>query len=101
MKGLDADPGHADRFETSVLLALEEDHIRLSELPPEPTPLVYRETGIVDAAAFDGSPADRFHLPAEHDPRRSSREEGEALVKREVEACAARVGELLGDAAAH
>jgi creatinine amidohydrolase len=37
-----ADPGHAEKWETALLLALEEPHVKLSALPPIEQPLRYR-----------------------------------------------------------
>lgn len=79
-----ADPGHAERWETSILLALEEECVKLSALPPLGQPLDYRNHGIVDGRAFDGRPSPHFLLPDEADPRHSTRQEGERLVEQEV-----------------
>lgn len=85
------DPGHADREETSIMIAVAGEHVRLEQLPPPATPLSYAEHGIVDGDAFDGRPSAERTVPAHADPRGSTREEGEALLAREVEAAVAAV----------
>lgn len=75
--------GHADRYETSVMLALESGSVHLDQLPGE-GPLAYRQFGIVDGPAFDGKPTEDFSVRTEADPRGSSREEGEQIVDYEV-----------------
>jgi len=93
------DPGHADREETSIMLAIAPDLVRLEELPPPDAPLAYARHGIVDGAAFDGKPSPDFTIPQHADPRGSTREEGEMLLEHEVRSAAARVArelELIG-----
>jgi creatinine amidohydrolase len=84
-------PGHADREETAIMLAIAGELVQLDDLPPPETPLRYAAYGIVDAAAFDGSPNAGFVVPPEADPRRATREQGEEILRREVEAAAGRV----------
>jgi creatinine amidohydrolase len=79
-------PGHADREEAAVMLAIAPDLVRLDQLPPLETPLRYADHGIVDSAAFDGFPGEDFLLPREADPRLATREEGEELVAQELAA---------------
>ena len=86
-----ADPGHAERWETSALLALEEPHVHLDRLPPRDQPLHYRDYGIVEGRAFDGRPAPGYALSREADPRYSTRDEGERMIASEVSALAAAV----------
>ena len=74
------DPGHAEKWETEMVMALEPANVRLSELPPLEQPLRYREYGIVEGSAFAGHPAAGFALPRSADPRYATREEGERLV---------------------
>jgi creatinine amidohydrolase len=81
---VDAGPGHADRFETSVMLALEERLVHVDRLPARDLPLVYKEHGIVDGPAFGGDPNEGFAVRDISDPRDATRQEGEALVAREV-----------------
>src|SRR5581483_9064850 len=91
--------GHADRLETSVMIALEGSRVKLDQLPPEPEPLVYNRFGIMDGRAFDGFPNEGFAIPAESDPRGASTEEGRAIVEREVEYMAQVVSERLAELA--
>jgi creatinine amidohydrolase len=91
-----ADPGHAGRAETAIILALEEEAVRISELPAAAEPLRYQEFGIIDGAAFDGRPAPGFLLPDEDDPRRATRGEGERMVEQEVDVVVETVREALG-----
>lgn len=86
IKGMFADPGHADRYETDVMLALEPESVDLAALPPTAVPLRYHETGIVDPEAFDGAPNEGFVVPPAADPRGSTRENGLRLVEAEVAA---------------
>jgi creatinine amidohydrolase len=82
--GAQLGPGHADRWETSITMALEGPHVRVEELPSPGEPLRYPDFGIVDGLAFDGHPAAEFVLPAESDPRHARREEGEKLLQEAV-----------------
>ncbi len=75
-----SDPGHASRSETSKMMALEGDLVHVERLPARDTPLVYRDFGVVNGAAFDGEPSEGFAVPDHADPRLSSPEEGQALV---------------------
>ena len=78
------DPGHAERWETSMVMAIQEESVRLDVLPPLGEPLRYRDYGIVEGKAFDGRPGPDFFLPDSADPRHSSRAEGEALLEATV-----------------
>ena len=84
------DPGHAERGEAAVMLALLGDRVRLEELP-ERDPLPYRDYGIVDGPAFDGNPTPDFTLRPEADPRGVTREDGEQILEREVQFTVDRV----------
>ena len=88
-------PGHADREETAVMMAIAGELVRLDELPPLETPLRYVDYGIVDSAAFDGFPGDDFLLPRDADPRLATREEGEEILMQELEAGLSTVRETL------
>ena len=97
IRGMDGEPGHADKFETNVLLALEQEHVRLEALPPKDQPLYYYESGIVDADAFNGNPTVDFSVPPEADPRDSTREAGLRLIDTEVAAGVQFVRALLSE----
>ena len=71
------------------MLALEEQLVHVDRLPARDQPLVYKEHGVVDGIAFDGDPNDGFAVRTPSDPRDSTREEGEAIVAREIERVAA------------
>jgi creatinine amidohydrolase/Fe(II)-dependent formamide hydrolase-like protein len=88
------DPGHAERAEAAIMLALDGNGVRLEELPAA-DPLRYREYGIVDGPAFDGDPTPDRTVRPEADPRRATREEGERILAREVERMAELVREEL------
>lgn len=89
------DPGHADKWETSITLAFEEPHVRVDELPPRGEPLRYQAYGIVDGRAFDGHPAPGFVLPVESDPRDARREDGERLLQAAIASIAEEVRQTL------
>jgi creatinine amidohydrolase len=78
-------PGHADRWETAIMLAVAADHVALSRLPARDRPLPYRDFGIVDGLAFDGHPSPGFAVPESADPRLADRAEGERIVAQEIE----------------
>jgi creatinine amidohydrolase len=84
------DPGHAERQEAAVLLALAGEHVALDELPAT-EPLPYRDYGVVDGPAFDGNPTPDFTVRPDADPRKATPEEGERILAREVERAAERV----------
>jgi creatinine amidohydrolase len=74
------DPGHAEKWETAMVMALEESHVRLDALPPLEQPLPYPQYGIVNGQAFAGNPAPDYILPRVADPRYADRDEGIRLV---------------------
>lgn len=74
------DPGHADRYEVSTVMAIEKDLVHVDRLPVRDVPLVYRDFGVVNGAAFNGQPTEGFKVPDHDDPRLSSPEEGQAIV---------------------
>lgn len=79
------DPGHAERMETSIMLALEGQHVDMGRLPAVDEPLPYAEFGIVDGDAFDGRPNAGYVLPEANDPRlHSHSDEGKEIVAGEV-----------------
>ena len=84
------DPGHAERQEAALLLAVAGEHVRLAELPAS-GPLRYSDYGVVDGPAFDGDPTPDFTVRPDADPRGATREEGEQILASEVEAAAERV----------
>ena len=89
-------PGHADREEAAVMMAIAGDLVRLDQLPALDTPLRYADYGIVDSAAFDGFPNADFLLPREADPRLATEEEGEKILAQELATARAAVTRELG-----
>ena len=69
------DPGHAERGGTAFIMSILPQSIDLAALPPDETPLRYRDYGIVNGAAFDGHPTPNFAVPRESDPRHATRQE--------------------------
>ena len=76
----DMDPGHAEKWETEMVMALEEPNVRLSALPPSDQPLPYAQFGIVEGRTFAGNPPPDYILARHADPRFADREEGISLI---------------------
>lgn len=85
------DPGHAEKWETEIVMALEEPHVRLEALPPHDQSLAYKDYGIVEGRAFDGRPAPGYLLSRAADPRYADRAEGLQMVEEAVAYIAAEV----------
>src|SRR5205807_267758 len=64
-----SDPGHAEKIETSLMMAMRPELVDVASLPPTDVPLRYRDYGVVDGKAFDGNPTPDFTLRREADPR--------------------------------
>ncbi len=85
--------GHADRWETSILLHLQEGGTRagplvdLSRLPALPTPLHYNEFSVVDGHGFSRHPDPQRVV--RDDPRTASAKDGRAYFEESVRACLA------------
>lgn len=79
------DPGHAEKWETEMVMALEEPNVRLNALPPPDQPLPYPQFGIVEGQAFAGNPPPGYILSKNADPRFADRDEGVRLVAGVVE----------------
>ncbi|TMI74553.1 MAG: creatininase family protein [Bacillati bacterium ANGP1] len=88
-----SDPGHAEKVETSILLATRPDLVDVTALPPKGVPLRYQEFGIVDGKAFDGRPTPDFTVRPEADPREASADLGRKTLSAEVERVVAIVRE--------
>jgi len=86
-----SDPGHAEKVETSIILATHPELVDVGALPPKGVPIKYRDFGIVDGKAFDGSPTPDFTVRPEADPRDASVELGLTILDAEVERLAAVV----------
>jgi creatinine amidohydrolase len=90
--------GHADAYETSIILALNAESVDISQLPPLGESLFFTATGIVDAASFQGRRTSNHSLPEEADPRlRASVEWGEEILERTVAGLVASVRRALLD----
>jgi creatinine amidohydrolase len=85
--------GHADRWETSLMLHLQEGMpgaqpvVDLAELPPLPAPLRYREFSVVDGHGFSRHP-DPEKIVRE-DPRSATARDGAVFFEDAVRACIA------------
>jgi creatinine amidohydrolase len=87
------DPGHAEKWETEIVMALEEPNVRLEALPPLDQPLPYPQYGIVEGRAFAGNPPPDFILTRNADPRFADRDEGIVLVEEVV----AHIAQIVND----
>jgi creatinine amidohydrolase len=94
-----ADPGHAERWETSMVMAVRGECVDVRTLPPPETALRYRDFGVVNGSAFDGHPTPDFTVPRHDDPREATAELGRAVLEARVRAmvaftraCAAELG---------
>lgn len=82
------DPGHADRLETSLMMALTES-VRLDALPPRDVPLHSADFGIASGSQFTGS-APRDGTVTD-DPRDATAALGEALLDADTRDAAAYI----------
>ena len=74
--------GHASRIETSIMMALQPETVKLDKLPPLTEPLNNPDWGIIDYFTFAGQPtADRVIHDID-DPRRATAEAGEEMLRR-------------------
>lgn len=86
-----SDPGHAEKIETSIMMAMQPELVDVSSLPSKDVPLRYRDYGIVDGKAFDGDPTPDFTLRRESDPRGAGPELGRRVLDAEVDQLAESV----------
>lgn len=68
--------GHASKIETSVMLALHPEQVKLEALPGGPEPLRNTDWAIVDYLTFSGTPAPDHTVSEQDDPRRATADEG-------------------------
>ncbi len=80
-----SDPGHAEKIETSLMMAMRPELVDIASLPPTDVPLRYRDYGIVDGKAFDGNPTPDFTLRREADPRDAAPDLGRKVLDAEVD----------------
>lgn len=88
---------HAAAEETSILLHLEGDRVRLDALPAAPQPLRNADFAIVDGPTFDGRPTPDHTVRSEVDPRmRSDAAAGAKYLDMAAGEIAGQVTRLLG-----
>ena len=80
-----SDPGHAEKIETSLMMAMRPELVDVASLPPTDVPLRYRDYGIVDGKAFDGDPTPDFTVRREADPRDAAPDLGRKVLNAEVD----------------
>ena len=80
-----SDPGHAEKIETSLMMAMRPELVDVASLPSTDVPLRYRDYGIVDGKAFDGNPTPDFTLRREADPRDAAPDLGRKVLNAEVD----------------
>ena len=80
-----SDPGHAEKIETSLMMAMRPELVDVASLPPTDVPLRYRDYGVVDGKAFDGNPTPDFTLRREADPRDAAPDLGRKVLNAEVD----------------
>ena len=73
--------GHADIYETAVLLALHPESVDLAQLPPPGRPLRNTDWAVMDGATFSGSPTPEHTVREQQDPRRATAEAGRAFLE--------------------
>ncbi len=76
------DPGHADRLETAMMMALT-DSVALDKLPPMGQPLYTAALGMASGSQFGGNGPQDGHVP--DDPRLATAALGEALMRANAE----------------
>ena len=92
--------GHADIFETSLMLYYEKELgggrklVDLSTLPPRQVPIHYKDFSIVDGPGFSGKPSpDKVTAT---DPRDATPEKGRQVFEETVKMYVELAGEALG-----
>jgi len=89
------EPNHAGSFETSLMMDEHPDTVDLSQLPPHPEPLPYRDFAIVDSEGFSSGQSSDSRLGDPADPRiNASPEHGRELGQQIVNELAAEVAQL-------
>lgn len=77
--------GHASRIETSTMLHLAPDRVRIDLLPSQDTPLQNTDWAVVDYSTFAGQPDPHRTVSASDDPRVSTSEEGQQIFQMAVD----------------
>ena len=73
------DPGHANKYETSLQMSLFPENVDLSVYPPRDIPLKYKDYAVVDDAMFQLKPSKNYTV--EHDPRDATPEIGKKCLQ--------------------
>lgn len=89
--------GHAEKWETGLMMALYGNTVDINLLPPLPEPLKSRDFGILDLPTCFGQPTDDYSVRKNQDPRLASEEEGQESFVKEVEKLAQIVRRALLD----
>jgi creatinine amidohydrolase/Fe(II)-dependent formamide hydrolase-like protein len=87
--------GHASRAETSIMLAIAPETVKLDNLPPLDQPLQNTQFAIIDYQTFSGEPTVERVVHANDDPRLASAEEGHRIIQRTARDLAARAKEAV------
>lgn len=87
--------GHASRIETSIMLALQPETVKLDNLPPAAEPLRNPDWAIIDYLTFAGRPTESRVIHDHDDPRRATAAAGEEMLQKAAQKIAARVAETL------
>jgi creatinine amidohydrolase len=87
--------GHAERGETSYMLACHAETVDLGALPPAPAPLHNLKFGILDGPTCAGRPAPDFTVNEAQDPRFATAEQGRDDLEYEANRIADAVREAL------
>lgn len=89
----DNSAGHAEAFETSLMMYYNADSVDIDTLPPQPEPLHYTDYSIVDGNGFTPS-HDPEHIVRNADPRDATRQQGQALFEAAADQLVARIETL-------
>ena len=76
--------GHASRIETSTMLHLTPDRVKINLLPAPGSPLKNANWAVVDYATFAGQPTPDRTVSEDDDPRSSTAQEGENIFQSAV-----------------
>ncbi|MDX1416694.1 MAG: creatininase family protein [Candidatus Promineifilaceae bacterium] len=87
--------GHASRIETSVMMALLPDAVKLENLPEKGSPLRNPDWGIIDYLTFAGQPTPERSIHEEDDPRRATAAAGEEMLQKATDQLLVQVAHAL------
>jgi creatinine amidohydrolase len=86
--------GHASRIETSVMLALHPETVKVENLPRLPQPLFNLDWAIVDYHTFLGNPTAQHTVNEDDDPRLAEAALGSQTIDQAVAQITAQVGQI-------